>query len=93
MGGKPVKNCKIKKVCWDQKKYFQSETDKISSEQLRKLEKIKPFGHIEASNMRKLESVHKQVGSYMRKLEVVHKEVGGCTKGSWRISKIVEGKS
>ena len=47
---------------------------------MRKLERIKPFGHIKASNMRKLESVHKQVGSYMRKLEVVHKQIRGCMR-------------
>ena len=29
-------------------KYFQTPTDKNSSEQLRKLEKIKPFGHSKA---------------------------------------------
>ena len=36
--------------------------------------------------MRKLESVHKQVGSYMRKLEVVHKEDGGCLTRCARIA-------
>ena len=30
------------------RKYFQTVTDTNSSEQLRKLEKIKPFGHSEA---------------------------------------------
>ena len=30
-------------------KYFQNPMDKISSEQLRKLDKIKPFGHSRAS--------------------------------------------
>ena len=30
------------------RKYFQTATDKNSSEQLRKLEKIKPFGHRKA---------------------------------------------
>ena len=30
------------------RKYFQTGTDKNSSEQLRKLEKIKPFGHSKA---------------------------------------------
>ena len=34
-------------------KYFQTATDIISSEQLRKLKKIKPFGHSEASKKRK----------------------------------------
>ena len=36
------------------RKYFQTATDKNSSEQLRKLEKIKPFGHSKAPKKKKL---------------------------------------
>ena len=36
------------------RKYFQTGTDKNSSEQLRKLEKIKPFGHSKAPKKKKL---------------------------------------
>ena len=36
------------------RKYFQTPTDKNSSEQLRKLEKIKPFGHSKAPKKKKL---------------------------------------
>ena len=35
-------------------KYFQTATDKNSSEQLRKLEKVKPFGHSKAPKKKKL---------------------------------------
>ena len=35
------------------RKYFQTLTDKNSSEQLRKLEKIKPFGHSKAPKKEK----------------------------------------
>ena len=34
-------------------KYFQGLTDIFSSEQLRKLEKIQPFGHSKASKIKK----------------------------------------
>ena len=36
------------------RKYFQTPTDKNSSEQLRKLEKIKPFGHSKAPKKKKI---------------------------------------
>ena len=36
------------------RKYFQTPTDIISSEQLRKLEKIKPFGHSKAPKKEKI---------------------------------------
>ena len=36
------------------RKYFQTVTDIISSEQLSKLEKIKPFGHSKAPKKKKL---------------------------------------
>ena len=36
------------------RKYFQTVTDIISSEQLRKLEKIKPFGHSKAPKKKKI---------------------------------------
>merc|ERR1712112_664430 len=37
-----------KKFAGPKQKYFQTATDKISSEQLTKLQKIKPFGHSKA---------------------------------------------
>ena len=36
------------------RKYFQTPTDLISSEQLRKLEKVKPFGHSKAPKKKKI---------------------------------------
>ena len=36
------------------RKYFQTGTDKNSSKQLRKLEKIKPFGHSKAPKKEKI---------------------------------------
>ena len=36
------------------RKYFQTPTDITSSEQLRKLKKIKPFGHSKAPKKKKL---------------------------------------
>ena len=50
IGGKNGRNCKIKKnMRGSKQKYFETATDKISSEELRKLEKIKPLGHNRAS--------------------------------------------
>ena len=43
-----------KKMLGPKRKYFQTVTDIISSEQLRKLEKIKPFGHSKAPKKKKL---------------------------------------
>ena len=43
-----------KKMLGPKRKYFQTLTDIISSEQLRKLEKIKPFGHSKAPKKKKL---------------------------------------
>ena len=43
-----------KKMLGPKRKYFQTGTDKNSSEQLRKLEKIKPFGHSKAPKKKKL---------------------------------------
>ena len=42
-----------KKMLGPKQKYFQGLTDIISSEQLRKLEKIQPFGHSKASKIKK----------------------------------------
>merc|ERR1712105_153443 len=42
-----------KKFPGQKQKYFQNLTDKISSEQLTKLQKIKPFGHSKAPKKRK----------------------------------------
>ena len=42
-----------KKLLGPKQKYFQTATDKISSEQLTKLQKIKPFGHSKAPKKKK----------------------------------------
>merc|ERR1712208_267847 len=42
-----------KKFPGPKQKYFQTATDKISSEQLTKLQKIKPFGHSKAPKKKK----------------------------------------
>merc|ERR1711947_22661 len=42
-----------KKFPGPKQKYFQTPTDKISSEQLTKLQKIKPFGHSKAPKKKK----------------------------------------
>ena len=66
------------------RKYFQTPTDKNSSEQLRKLEKIKPFGHSKAPKKKKL-------GQILLIFPVLGKTTHMCPKQTvWtRIRKIV----
>merc|ERR1712018_661125 len=46
-----------KKFPGPKQKYFQTATDKISSEQLTKLQKIKPFGHSKAQKKKKVTDI------------------------------------
>merc|ERR1712112_334938 len=46
-----------KKFPGPKQKYFQTLTDKISSEQLTKLQKIKPFGHSKAPKKKKVTDI------------------------------------
>ena len=48
-GVKTAKIAKSKNMLGPKRQHFQNPTDKISSEQLRKVEKIKPFSHSRAS--------------------------------------------
>merc|ERR1711944_71685 len=47
-----------KKIPGPKQKYFQTPTDKISSEQLTKLQKIKPFGHSKAPKKKVTDIAH-----------------------------------
>ena len=47
-----------KKIPGPKQKYFQTLTDKISSEQLTKLQKIKPFGHSKAPKKKVTDIAH-----------------------------------